>query len=282
MAKNKKHTGNQYNHDRIKSEGIIVDDRKGLPTYGEMYIMPYYVITIHHSGTLKLDYDSQTMVAKGYSISIVYPNHALLGHDASDDYRSTAIMVSAEQFDSMSNHIALRDRFANEQCPCISLTIEQYNDIMTIVEAMRTVSRLNTAYRVDMLRNMVFALVEMANVFRVENNGTTRNDSPNSLSKRFYEALTQHCPPHRDVSYYADLFCLSTKYFSHRIMEETGHSAGHWLHQYVIAQSKLLMHNRSDASLQQIALMLGFPEQSSFSRYFKRETGISPDTWRRM
>lgn len=267
--------------DRLSEEGIVVAEVKGLPVYGEMFVSPHYVVILHHQGTIDADYDTQHMPGTPHTLSIVYPNHAILGHEASADYRATIIAVSSEMFSSMSNHITLRDRFANEQRPDFILTDKQYTDILNIVEAMRSVSHTSSPHRIEMMRNMLYILVEMANTFRMDNEGIQRPEATHSLSKRFYEAMYKNCPPHRDVSYYADIFCLSSKYFSHRIMEETGHSAGHWLHQYVIAQAKMLMRNQADASLQQIAHQLGFPEQSSFSRYFKRETGISPDVWRR-
>ena len=42
----------------------------------------------------------------------------------------------------------------------------------------------------------------------------------------------------------------------------------------------MLMHVRRDLSVQAIADMLGFSEQASFSRYFRRETGMSPTEFR--
>ena len=267
--------------DRILAEGIIVTDVTTLPLFGEMYTSPHYVISIHRQGSLDADYDSHRKTVNEHSLTIIYPNHTVLGHSTSSDFLVTLIIVSSKMFSSMSNHITLRDRFANEQRPNIPLTDNQYTDIMNIVDAMRSISRTNTPHRLEMQRNLLYTLVEMANTFRMDNNGIQRSDATRSLSKRFYEAMAKHCPPHRDVAFYADAFCLSPKYFSHRILEETGHSAGHWLHKHVIAQAKMLMRHQADASLQQIAHQLGFPEQSSFSRFFKRETGIAPDTWRR-
>ncbi|TVU89454.1 helix-turn-helix domain-containing protein [Vreelandella titanicae] len=38
----------------------------------------------------------------------------------------------------------------------------------------------------------------------------------------------------------------------------------------------------SESSLSEIALSHGFCDQSHFSRVFKRETGLSPQTWRKL
>ena len=42
----------------------------------------------------------------------------------------------------------------------------------------------------------------------------------------------------------------------------------------------MLLHMRHDLNVQAIADMLGFNEQASFSRYFHRETGMSPTEFR--
>ena len=42
----------------------------------------------------------------------------------------------------------------------------------------------------------------------------------------------------------------------------------------------MLLHIRRDLPVQAIADMLGFDEQATFSRYFRRETGLSPSQFR--
>ena len=45
--------------------------------------------------------------------------------------------------------------------------------------------------------------------------------------------------------------------------------------------SQMLLHTRPDLTVQAIADMLSFDEQATFSRYFRRETGISPSEFRK-
>ena len=123
---------------------------------------------------------------------------------------------------------------------------------------------------VEMLQDMIVAAV----------NGAMQLKSRKTISRLFYESIVEHGHAHRDVAYYANLFCLTPKYFSAIVRNETGQSASHWIRYYVIAQAKLLMIRNPHASLQQISDEMGFSEQSNFSRFFKRETGITPDKWR--
>jgi AraC-like DNA-binding protein len=41
----------------------------------------------------------------------------------------------------------------------------------------------------------------------------------------------------------------------------------------------LLQH--PDYSVQQVSLMLNFPDQSAFGKFFKKETGLSPTAYRK-
>ncbi|MBQ3733187.1 MAG: AraC family transcriptional regulator [Bacteroidales bacterium] len=52
------------------------------------------------------------------------------------------------------------------------------------------------------------------------------------------------------------------------------------MHTQVVAEAKMLLHMRRDLTIQAIADMLGFEEQATFSRYFRRETGMSPTEFR--
>lgn len=48
----------------------------------------------------------------------------------------------------------------------------------------------------------------------------------------------------------------------------------------MVAEAKLLLHMRHDLTVQAIADLLGFDDQAVFSRYFRRETGLSPSQFR--
>jgi AraC-like DNA-binding protein len=85
----------------------------------------------------------------------------------------------------------------------------------------------------------------------------------------------------RAVSFSAERLCLSPKHFGAIIREATGINPGDWISRYVINAAKTLLTTRLDLSIQQICDMLGFKEQTAFSRYFRRETGTTPKDFRK-
>ena len=108
------------------------------------------------------------------------------------------------------------------------------------------------------------------------------NETPieKRVSTLFRNDLAQHFRSHRNVDFYADKVCLSTKHFSAVVKQETSHTPAWWIRSQVTSEAKKLLSMRPDLNVQTIADMLGFDNQATFSRYFKRETGLSPTEYR--
>lgn len=64
------------------------------------------------------------------------------------------------------------------------------------------------------------------------------------------------------------------------VREATGRPASAWIDDYVILEAKNLLRF-SGKNVQQIAYELNFTNQSSFGKYFKHLTGMSPTQFQR-
>ena len=95
----------------------------------------------------------------------------------------------------------------------------------------------------------------------------------------FLKILEQYYRQERNVAFYADKLCISSKYLSMLVREATGESAATIIDRYVITEAKNMLRSSTD-TIQQIAYKLKFPNQSAFGKYFKHMTGQSPTTFR--
>lgn len=93
--------------------------------------------------------------------------------------------------------------------------------------------------------------------------------------KNFLRLVRVHHRRERAIGFYADKMFISPKYLSLIIKESTGRSAAEWIDQYVIQEAKNQLRY-SGKNVQQIAYDLNFSNQSSFGKYFKNLTGLSP------
>lgn len=133
-----------------------------------------------------------------------------------------------------------------------------------------------------------FRLQVIENLIRVFYYGGISNLRPtnesmpsakNSIVRRFMELVQEHYREERLIGFYADKLCITPKYLSKLVKENTGRSAGDWIENHVILEARAMLQS-SDMTIQQIATSLNFPNQSFFGKYFKRATGLSPKQYR--
>ncbi len=81
--------------------------------------------------------------------------------------------------------------------------------------------------------------------------------------------------------FYADKLCVTSDYLSKVVREYDGQSAAKWIINAVITEAKILLRE-PDKTINQIAIELNFPDQSTFGKFFKRNTGLSPLSTRKV
>ena len=264
---------------RIREEGIVVfDNIRGLPSGDEPFTSSDYVICIGHRGRIELMYDDISDFSEQHTVGVIFPNHCLRKVSITDDYLATLIIVDSSVLGDPLLQIIKQMRYRYEPHPNVKLDKHEYQIITHVVEGMREITRLNLPDRQMLMKRLLEFLLRMLNHYRKSKLNEPGGDK--QVSARFHSDLKQHFRKHRDVGFYAAQACLSTKHFSAVVKQETGHTAAYWIHHQVVAEAKMLLHIRHDLTVQAIADMLGFEDQATFSRYFRRETGLSPTDFR--
>lgn len=103
---------------------------------------------------------------------------------------------------------------------------------------------------------------------------------PSLICADFINLLKIHYKEEHNVSYYASTLCISERYLSLCVKQVTGRSASFWISSYLLAQAKLLLCSDT-RSILQISEELCFPSQSDFGKFFKKQCGISPLSYRK-
>lgn len=99
------------------------------------------------------------------------------------------------------------------------------------------------------------------------------------LFQRFLEALGRKGSLPRTVKAYADSLCVSPNHLSSVVREQSGRSVMDWLNAHCILRAQVLLRH-TDFPIYEIADQLGFQSATFFSRFFRRETGITPKEYR--
>lgn len=270
------------NKELIKQQGVAVFDYvPSLANYTERYISPNIVVSICHSGTIRLEYDMRPTTFRSKGVSVIYPNHIISVKDVSPDFRATLIVISTQFQEEMLRH-ALR-RYKNEylKAPFYKLSNQEYETTLHIVEVLKAACQIKGPNRTNILVDILDILARMTDYYRFHNQVPSEDVSSNDvLFYRFYDAIAAHHKESHEIQFYAERFSLSPKYFATVIKQTTGITASDWIARFIITKAKHLL-KRDDISMLAISKELGFGEQSSFSRYFKHVTGLSPSQFRK-
>jgi AraC family transcriptional regulator len=133
-----------------------------------------------------------------------------------------------------------------------------YTETAATLLAMHLVRNLSTATRLKEIR---------------------RGGLPPSLLRRACDYTMSHLGEDISLQEVAASVQLSTGHFSTAFKQSLGVAPHAWLRRQRIERAKTLFHD-PDLDLAQIAMILGYANQSSFGVAFKRETGLTPMQWR--
>lgn len=97
---------------------------------------------------------------------------------------------------------------------------------------------------------------------------------------RLIQLIDAHYTEERGVEFYADKLCLSPKYLSALSKSVCGFTVQELIFKSIIRKSISLLKN-TQKNIQEIADFFNFPNASYFGTFFKKQTGMSPQQYRR-
>lgn len=267
-----------------KKEVAVIRDVHGFPVYDRDIISPYMMLYICHSGSSRALYDMREVVFRPNEIAMILPNHIIRPIESTPDYSISIIMHSIGFEQEMTQRRMTHDCNKFHDLPACLLTDEEMAQYMKAVELMEIISNTPVSrfpHRHDMLLSQTDIMTEMLDAFRREMDDDARlHNRGYTVFNEFCHLLTMHYREQHEVAFYAEKAHLTTRHFSVVIKNEVGLSASDYIEQYLATQAKNLLTSRPDLSVQQISDHLGYADSPSFSRFFKRHTGITPGEFR--
>lgn len=136
----------------------------------------------------------------------------------------------------------------------------------------------NTIIR-NRLQNVLLEAFDKTQRFAPDVHSQTGTTRQADLFQRFVALVHEHCTEQREVAFYADRLCISTRYLSTIIRSAAHSTAKEFIDRSVVLEIKMLLGS-TELSVQEIAYRLHFPDQSYLGRFFKKHTGVSPTEFR--
>lgn len=170
----------------------------------------------------------------------------------------------------------------HESSPCIALNP---HDLATITNTMNMfMQRISSPnpYTADALQSLyglllsdLMSILESAPIHSIENQSSFK------LFEEFNRLLLSDFCEHHEVSYYAQRMGISSRYLSMIVKQVSHTTVAAYINQHLMLEACWLLKT-SDHNIQEISDLLHFADQASFSKFFKRQKGLSPLQYRKV
>lgn len=110
--------------------------------------------------------------------------------------------------------------------------------------------------------------------------GSETSSQSFDLVNRFYELFSdRESFLHRDTQYFADKLNITVRYLFQVCKNETGRTPKELINDTIVSEIRHTMLT-TKLSFQQISLQFNFPDQTAFTQFFKRNTGMTPSEFK--
>ncbi|MDB5009651.1 MAG: araC 1 [Mucilaginibacter sp.] len=272
--------------DKLIGPGFFITNEKQLLSLSEYpYRSDGYIVGICTRGAAQVEVNLQVYEAMPGAMLLATPFHVLRIYDSSPDFLCRFIVFSKEFLTENNANSHFLESFSYFKSSSIPVIYTDVNDTKLLLEIyvliQQKLEREDHPYRMEISRSVLITLLyEVASIYEKQHTIIKGKQSRKQELNILFQALVfHHYKEHRNVQYYADALFVSSKHLTESIKDVTGRTAGEWIDDAVILEAKVLLRNH-ELSIAQVAYEIHFPDQSSFGKYFKKQTGLSPSDYR--
>lgn len=269
----------------VEETGVSVErEAQRFTMYNVDMSFPFVILTLCLRGSARATYDMREMTQQKNDLGLILPGHIMRPISCSEDYAYARLAISQKMFGELRSQLFSHDYYKFNYSPVCSLTDIQAQRLLSILENIALIashSEVELQHRNHILMAQMAVGYEFVNYYRKQQDSLFKNDRKHIMFSRFCELVASHYIENKDTLFYAEQLDTHPKYMSRVIREVTnGVTPKEWIERYVLAQAKRQISIHPDKSLKDIAFNLGFKEFTSFYRYFKRVSGITPRDYR--
>lgn len=265
---------------RIGNDVLLLDELVVADAYPSHFRSEATNILLLTAGLIKGRVNLQAIEVCAPAIVVIFPEQTLEFSQASEDAQGKVLEFSYAFYERLGlrGNVTLRQSFGDQVQ--ISMNERGMEAMMLYVEMIKSLAQAkDNPFQMDSALNLTRAFFYGAGYYfhqTIEKRQLTRQED---IVVRFSELLAKHCNQHRNIEFYADMMNLSVKYISNVIKERTGKTAGKLIEEQVIIEAQSLLAT-TNLTISQVSDRMHFPDSSTFGKYFKRLTGMSPKAFR--
>ncbi|MCS4304927.1 AraC family transcriptional regulator [Chryseobacterium sp. BIGb0232] len=241
------------------------------------------------SGENIFKYGHQTVKVSGNTLLFFHPDIPYSYLPLSSDTKGYFCIFRNEFF--QSTHKLQLDQlplFNTSLPPVFTLSNIQYEEAKYLFIKIFQEAQSDYIYKYDLIRNYVSELYYLAMKWTPPGNTISQFGSAGKrITTIFSELLEQQFPIQyktdtlalRHPKNYAEKLSVHVNYLNRCIKKITGKTTGEYIFERIGTEAKILLRD-TDWTISEISEALGFDDLAHFNKFFKKQTGINPTSFR--
>jgi AraC family transcriptional activator of pobA len=242
----------------------------------------YYeiLVFVEGAGTQMIDFEVQDL--KPNSIHFISPGqvHALNRMKEAEGYvinfTKDFMLLNGGDMSLLNDFPS----FSKSNKHGLKIRAEDFTEILVIIKQMLNKKVGDSSLKESILAAYInLLLIKYKALFINSSEYKQTDESGKELIQRFNSLLEENFISDHSVTYYAEKLNFSPNYLSSLLKKLTGKTAGDLIQQRLLLEAKrMLLH--SSTTIKEIAYVLNFNDPPYFTRFFKNNTGYTPETFR--
>ena len=271
---------------RIGDDILLIDNshtmRAELSSDNEPFRIDMTMAIIYEQGSADLKINMRDYHIEAPAVLLVLNDQIYQSAGHSEDLRSKVILMSRSFSDSLFANsgeiLPLKSSIMKNPVMKIENEENVFGQFFQLLQNIAASPRQE--FKIESARHLTLSMFYGYSHMKHEvNEVKSTNSRQEEIFTKFTELLERHHKKEREIAFYADKMCMTSKHLSQVIKDYTGKTALGLIEEYVISEAKSMLLSTT-MSIQQISDELNFPSQSVFGKYFKRVAGISPSEYR--
>jgi len=164
--------------------------------------------------------------------------------------------------------------------PKLQLSKEEFIEIKAFINQIKKeYIDVSDAHSLEIIRSLLHVLI--TRLFRLKSKANDAFENKKYLPQfiSFQKLVERDCFESKKVAYYAQLINVTPRTLNNITHSIVHKSAKSLINEILIIQIKRLLINTT-LTINEIAYKVGFQETSNLFKYFKKQTGLSPNSFR--
>lgn len=247
----------------------------------EMFRAGAFFYILVETGTAEFVVDCHSYIVGKGDMLLVAPRMSIELMKKSSDFGTCGLCLEPFFFDSLSIGNYVYKRLYNSSHTTYVLRLED-SDTGHIRKTLDLMSHyLTSDHPAEMAGSLVnFLLLQITEIFHSQNvHPAGRVRRSDALFRLFRKLLAENYRKEHELQFYADSLHISQTYLSRVIRQVSGKTVNNYIAEALYTDARRLLVF-TDLTVKEIAEQLGFSDQSSFGKFFKKKSETSPANFR--